>query len=82
MEDTLMTKYRSVYRTILLSTLDELPDFLAGLGRAQRGFAGRLGHTMATGRRTCRRATTSWPSPRGNYHSLALRSDGSLAGWG
>ena len=37
---------------------------------------------MTTGRRTCRRATTSWPSPRGAFHSLALKSDGSLAGWG
>ena len=37
---------------------------------------------MTTGRRTCRRATTSWPSPRDAYHSLALKSDGSLAGWG
>ena len=37
---------------------------------------------MATGRRTCRRATTSWPSPRAAYHSLALKSDGSLVGWG
>ena len=37
---------------------------------------------MTTGRRTCRRATTSWPSPRAAYHSLALKSDGSLVGWG
>ena len=28
---------------------------------------------MTTGRRTCRRATTSWPSPRDAYHSLAIR---------
>ena len=80
MEDTLMTKYRSVLRTILLLALVTCLIILASLGHATR--ARSSAGAQCYGQTDVPAGNDFVAIAAGMNHSLALKSDGSLAGWG
>jgi probable HAF family extracellular repeat protein len=84
MEDTFMKKYRSIYRTIVLSALVISPISPSAFATPNEGSLvfwgdnGYPGHGLAN----VPAGNIFVAIAGGEHHSLALKSDGSLTAWG